>query len=536
MTTGSPGDDRFVEKLNTLIHAKMGEYQFGVSELAKEMGMSRSNLHRRVKETTGKTVTNLISEIRLIKAMEILKEGTLTISEVAYEVGFGSVTYFDKCFHDYFGFSPGETRNREVTAHVENTTSSLTENPAVELSSKRIPWIFSKKALIIIVSSVFILALIIIFVSGIFFNNPDKQAGANRKSLEKSIAVLPFYNDSPDSTDVYLNGVMEGILNNLSKINDLTVTSRTSVEQYRYNKTKATPQIAKELGVRYIVGGSGQKYGDQVRLSIQLIEAGSDKHLFSEQYTRKWEDIFSLQSEIATSVATIIKARITSEEAELIEKKPTENITALNYYLRGVEQGRIAEMGNSEELFHQAVVFFKEAIRLDTTYADPYIQLGWNFVTTSRNYDSALYLANRVLKFDDKNAGAYGLKAWLCTVLGLDKEAEDACKFAIKYNPNSIEGYHFTADLYQRMGKYLQAFEFELKALELAKKHYDFYIVGAFCNDLFPLGLFKEGLKFAEKMIEHEGDSLYYYWGLIMANMSMGNYPEAQKYAMESIR
>ena len=91
---------------------------------------------------------------------------------------------------------------------------------------------------------------------------------------KKSIAVLPFINDSQDPENVYfINGVMEAILDNLSKIKDLEVRPRTSVEQYRNNGTKTIPQIARELGVNYIIEGSGQKIGDQVSLYIQLIEA-----------------------------------------------------------------------------------------------------------------------------------------------------------------------------------------------------------------------------------------------------------------------
>ena len=153
-------------------------------------------------------------------------------------------------------------KDREVLKEAVNTISEKPKN----LKTK------------IIIASVIILTL---FLLGYFLiptlSKPKEQ-------LEKSIAVLPFRNDSPnDSTTYFLNGVMEEILNNLQKISDFSrVLSRNSVEQFRNNTTKSTPEIAKKLGVNYIVEGSGQKYGNKFVLRVQLIAAGNEKHLWGK--------------------------------------------------------------------------------------------------------------------------------------------------------------------------------------------------------------------------------------------------------------
>ena len=110
-------------------------------------------------------------------------------------------------------------------------------------------------------------------------------------------------------------------------IEDLRVISRTSVEKYR-NSPKTTPEIALELNANYLVGGSGQKMGDQILLNIQLIDATSDKQLWAERYKREAGDIFELQLEVARSIADEIEAIITPEEAAQIEKIPTQNLEA----------------------------------------------------------------------------------------------------------------------------------------------------------------------------------------------------------------
>jgi len=126
-------------------------------------------------------------------------------------------------------------------------------------------------------------------------------------------------------------------LNNLQKIKDIRVISRTSVEQYR-SQTKPIPEIARELGVNYIVEGSGQKYGNAFRLRTQLIMAAKETHLWGESYQQKInevEDIFRIQSEVAESIAKELKAIITPQEKELIEKLPTKELEAYEAYLKG---------------------------------------------------------------------------------------------------------------------------------------------------------------------------------------------------------
>ena len=171
----------------------------------------------------------------------------------------------------------------------------------------------------IIIASVIILALIVL---GYFFiPRPAKLS----KPVEKSIAVLPFINDSPnDSTTYFINGIMEEILNNLQKIKDFRVLSRTSTNQYKGPNKPTIPEIAKKLNVNYIVEGSGQKYGNTFRLRVQLIKADKESHLWAESYEkeiRETKDIYGTQSEIAQSIASALKATITPDEKQLIDRK-----------------------------------------------------------------------------------------------------------------------------------------------------------------------------------------------------------------------
>jgi TolB-like protein len=157
---------------------------------------------------------------------------------------------------------------------------------------------------------VLFLLLALIVVGYFLIRNLSKSS----KPVEKSIAVLPFANDSPsDSNQYFINGVMEEILNNLQETKDFKVLSRTSVEPYR-TTTKSIPEIGKNLGVTYIVEGSGQKFGNTYNLRVQLIDAKNNKPLWAESYNKEIldaKDIYSIQTEISQAIVNEIKSKFT---------------------------------------------------------------------------------------------------------------------------------------------------------------------------------------------------------------------------------
>ena len=151
---------------------------------------------------------------------------------------------------------------------------------------------------------------------------------------------MPFINDSPnDSNQYFINGFMEDVLNHLQTIKDLHPISRTSAEKYR-KTTKSIPEIAKELSVNYIVEGDMQRYGNRISLSVNLFKAlKKELKLWGKTYEQKINDatdIFSLQSQIAESIAAELEAAITPQEKQLIEKTPTSSLSAYEDYILGM--------------------------------------------------------------------------------------------------------------------------------------------------------------------------------------------------------
>jgi TolB-like protein/Flp pilus assembly protein TadD len=292
-----------------------------------------------------------------------------------------------------------------------------------------------------------ILALIIAFF---VFAKRSTPSFANIS--EKSIAVLPFENVSRDPDNAYFaEGIQDEILTRLSKIADLKVISRTSTQHYK-SAPENLPEIARQLGVAHILEGSVQKSGDAVRVNVQLIDVARDAHLWAETYDRKLVDIFSVESEVATEIASSLRVALTPQEKARLQAKPTDNVEAYTLYLkaRAISDTTSFDVNytrDSERLYEQAVDLdpgfalahaglsidhsfdyqnfeptderklkafqaAQEALRLDPALGEGHVALGSYFYRVERNYDQALHeylLAARALPNDFRLARDLGL-------------------------------------------------------------------------------------------------------------------------------
>ncbi len=193
------------------------------------------------------------------------------------------------------------------------------------------------------------------------------------KSIQKSIAVLPFANFSDNQENAFFaSGVHEDILTMLSKVQDLRVISRTSVERYATERPEMSV-IAENLGVAHIVEGSVRRAGDRVRITAQLINASTDQHIWAESYDRDLTDVFAIQTEVATEIVTALQANLSPEEQAAIAVAPTRNVEAYDYFLKAREIERESEYSINK--FERMEPLLDEAIRLDDQFALAYTML-----------------------------------------------------------------------------------------------------------------------------------------------------------------
>jgi TolB-like protein/AraC-like DNA-binding protein/Tfp pilus assembly protein PilF len=462
-------DQVFLNKLNEIIRDNLQNEKLGVDYLSHEMGMSYSKIHRKLKSLTKKSISQYIREIRLQQAMELLRNNVATVSEIAFRVGFSDPAYFNHCFHEYYGYSPGEVKkqkpdNGKITG--ENFTPETTvsspellntpdkinnEDERNGLITKAILRYKPKGKLI----TWLILFLCIAGASAILIIiNRNKQT-QDLSKLEKSIAVLPFVNDSPDQENAYfINGIMEEIFTDLQKIKSLRIISRTSAEKYRGSTKLTIPKIAKELGVNFIVEGSGQKYGNKFILRVQLITAHNERHLWAGSFEQEIQDtknIFKIQNQVAQEIALALKVIITPDEKQLIEKTSTTDLTAYDFYQRGREEQRKYRQGsNNKQALKKAEYLYKRALAYDSTFALAYTGLAdvyWSRHVYESYYDenyldSVIILADLALSYDDHLAEAHYTRAEYFLQSGKFEQAMKEYDKALKYNPNYSEAYY----------------------------------------------------------------------------------------------
>ncbi len=402
----------------------------------------------------------------------------------------------------------------EVTKEV---VSTISEKP-VNLKTK------------ITIVFLFILALIVLG----YFLIPNLSKP--KVQLEKSIAVLPFRNDSPnDSTTYFLNGVMEEILNNLQKISDFSrVLSRTSTEQFRGDTKTTTPEIAKRLNVNYIVEGSGQKYGDKFVLRVQLIVGNNEKHLWGKSYDREiheTSDIIIIQSEIAQSIAAELKTSITPEEKQLINKIPTTNLTAYDFYQMGREEYIKGSLKKAEDFLHKSLKYDSTFAQAYSGLARVYWQKHYLKEYFSENFmDSVLILANIALSFDDHLSEPHTLKGIYYREIGKPEQAVEEYDKAIKLNPNDWMAYYdkgnfyYFNDLVNNIDNYQKAASLN-RGAELP------FLLGAIGDAYFHAGFPDKANQYFLDKLKLDGDSLSYFSQLSSDENSINNFKKSIEFA-----
>ena len=357
---------------------------------------------------------------------------------------------------------------------------------------------------------------------------------------KSSIAVLPFVNMSGDPGQEYFSdGLTEQIINGLCKVSNLFVIARNSSFAYK-GRSVNIRQVGKELGVRYILEGSVQKAGDRVRITVQLIDATTGYHLWSENYDRDLSDIFALQDEITLKIINAMQIKLTMGEQARLWEGGTTNIQAFDKQMRGSDCFfRFNEKDNK-----QARYFSKEAINIDNDYAMAYILLGFTHMmdlaygwskSPIESFAHAEKNAEEALALNDSIDLAHCLLGWIYLLKRQHDEAINAGERAIELSPNGADAYAQLAMILIYSDKIESAIKLLERALRLNPMPQSYYYLNlaiAYREN----GQNEKAIGAAKKARSGTPDNIALNLTLAASYISLDQAEEARKYVEEILR
>jgi adenylate cyclase len=408
-------DKALLEKFDHLIDENLDNSTFSTDKVCQDLGISRSQLFRILKDHTQLSSTLYIRKRKLAKAKNLLSTTEMRVSEIADAVGINSPQNFSKYFTEEFNVSPTDFR-------------------------KQIP---------------------------------SENAPVINNSPNFSIAVLPFVNMSNDIEQEYFSdGITEEIINVLAKVHSLKVAGRTSCFTFK-NKHTDLREMGALLNVNHILEGSVRKSGNKLRITAQLINVEDGYHLWSEKYDREVADIFDIQDEISVAILEEVKLKLFGEENSKVFKRYTNNHQAYQLYLHGrFYHNKFAGV----EEFKKAISYFEAAIAIEPNYAIAYSGIAscylnlwfYRHLEPNKSLPKMMEATQRALELDDEIPESYLALARKQLFFDWDfNAAHEAFKKALSFDWHKAELYGQYALFLGMTGNYAKADENANLALNL---------------------------------------------------------------------
>lgn len=293
-----------------------------------------------------------------------------------------------------------------------------------------------------------------------------------------SIAVLPFTNMSGDPEQEYFSdGITEDIITELSKFRSLSVIARNSSFSYKGRAVKVQ-EVADDLGVQYVVEGSVRRSGNRLRITAQLIETLTGKHVWAQRYDRQFEDIFDVQDDVSQTIVATVAGRLDESATQRATRKPTEHVTAYDFFLRGLQQYN----KHTRRPLIEARRFFQKALELDANYARAHAYMALTIFTQAfyvhtgvDDLDKALVLAERALALDYDEPLAHAAVGLVQFMQERDNVGIASLRRSLALNPNDPELAHWLGFVLTYVGKPEQGIEWLRTSLRLNPLHGNCY-------------------------------------------------------------
>ena len=470
-----------IEKVDKIIDDHLDQPDFGIDNVCRELGVSRSQLYRQVKEYTQLSISLYIRKRKMIKAAELLRSSQMKTSEIAYLLGIDSPQSLSKYFAQEFGVSPTAYRRQSVeemeTVSEEETALVSFAAPPETAPSTGTPPLKRPGAVSSQIRLGALLLLLLVASGAVFWIQMADvlpTAEPDAAIFENSIAVMPFKNLGSETTDYLSVGVRDQIHGSLALIDKLKVIATSSADRYKDTHTPVDT-IAQELGVNYLLEGSVMVVDQQLRIRVELVSAIDRRTVWTKAYDGQMPAMFGLLNQVAKEVTLELNQKLSDNFERQKNKKTTPSLFAYNEYLKG----RQLILSRKKEQLLASVVHLNRAVQADPGFSDAFAQLSVAYHLMAENgvmpRDSCVKLGEQyaltAIRLDPNCGMAFAGLANLYREQQKWDQAEAAYRIALKHQPNDAMINYWFSLLLRTKGNVDEAMRYSQKASALDPLH-----------------------------------------------------------------
>ncbi len=473
MVRNHTSDQLFITELTGIILANLRNEDFGAKQLAVSMGMSQSCLYQRLHSITSKGINQFIREIRLQNALEILRNEDLTASEVAFRVGFSSPAYFNSCFHDFFGYTPGNTKKVITESFEEGKLVRLNPEPGQnEITRYSFPLKHPGK----LIPGLFIFFMIFAFALLIIPQILDRiKSGSHEDTQEIYVAVMPFYNITNDSSyNVWQVGIQDNLISYLSNYPEEFIIRQTStiigllqrkgIKDFSSISPSVITEFSRKMDANVLVTGSINHSGSIIRVNTQLIHSETGDIFRSMQVEGDSGNILQLVDSLSVQIRDfLLMLKLTNGESRDYQgiEISTQSPEAYKYVKEG-------EKAMERDDYTYAIEMFSLALSADSTFVYPAVNISW-ICFLQGNYEEAKEWCLKA--YAKKNQMSLQQKIYTDIVHAyLFKTPYEAIKYLRQLreiDDQAPSSYYYTGDSYFELQQYSKAIPEYRRSLEL---------------------------------------------------------------------